>query len=148
LGLKRGVKIEKKEKTVVLSLEKTTKEAKSLWGTYWALITNMVKGVTEGYEKKLELNGTGYKVSVSGKKLLLELGYSHPITIEAPEGISFMVEKNVITVLGIDKQVVGEIAAQIRSKRKVEPYKGKGLRYIDEFVRRKSGKKAAGEGAK
>ena len=107
----------------------------------------MIEGVIKGFEKKLELQGTGYRVSLQGKKLVMALGYSHPVEFEAPEGIEFQVDKNIITVTGIDKQQVGEIAAVIRSKRKVEPYKGKGLRYVGEYVIRKEGKKAVGEGA-
>ena len=142
------IEVEMKDKAVVVSLKNKAQKNTALWGTSRMLIANMVKGVTEGYEKKLELFGTGYKSSVSGKKLVMELGYSHPVEIDAPEGIQFTAEKNIITVAGIDKQLVGETAAQIRSKRKVEPYKGKGLRYSGEIVRRKVGKRAAGEGDK
>jgi large subunit ribosomal protein L6 len=122
-------------------------ETKALWGTYRALITNCILGVSQGFQKKLEINGTGYNATLNGKKLVLKLGYSHPIEMETPDGITFEVEKNLITVSGIDKQKVGQIAAEIRSKRKVEPYKGKGIKYEDELVRRKVGKKAAGEGS-
>lgn len=149
LGIHPSVIIEMADKVVTVK-PKDIKEPKSsaLWGTFRVLVSNMVTGVTDGFEKKLELIGTGYKSSVSGKKLVLELGYSHPIEMIAPEGIQFVAEKNIITVAGIDKQLVGEIAAQIRGKRKVEPYKGKGLRYQGEEVRRKVGKRAAGEGDK
>jgi len=112
------------------------------WGTYQALIQNMIIGVTKGFEKRLVFEGVGYKAAVNGNKLVLSLGYSHPIEIEAPEGISFKVEKNIITVAGIDKFLVGQIAAIIRSKRKPEPYKGKGIRYENEIIKRKAGKKA------
>lgn len=120
--------------------------AKALWGTYRMLIANMVEGVTKGFEKKLELVGTGYKVAVNGKKMVLELGFSHPVEVEAPAGITFEAEKNMITVKGIDKQMVGEMAAEIRAKKKVEPYKGKGIHYVGEYIRRKEGKRVAGEG--
>lgn len=113
------------------------------WGTTRALINNMIKGVTEGFEKKLELHGVGYRAAVEGDKLVLGLGFSHPVEIKTPSGINFKVEKNVITVSGIDKQLVGQMAAEVRKKRKPEPYKGKGIRYMGEVVRRKAGKKAA-----
>lgn len=148
LELHPTMTVEQKDNQLLVRPKDESVKNSALWGTSRMLIANMVKGVTEGYEKKLELNGTGYKSSVSGKKLVLELGYSHPVEVVAPEGIQFAAEKNVITVSGIDKQLVGEISAQIRSKRKVEPYKGKGIRYAGEFVRRKVGKRAAGEGDK
>ena len=96
------------------------------------------------FEKKLEVNGVGFRVAVQDNKLVLNLGFSHPIEIKTPEGISFEVEKNIITVSGIDKQMVGQVAANIREQKKPEPYKGKGIRYIDEIIRRKAGKKAVG----
>lgn len=107
----------------------------------------MVSGVTSGFEKKLEVNGVGYKVAISGKKLTLHLGFSHPIDIMLPDGVDGKVEKNGITLSSIDKQLVGEIAAHIRKLRKPEPYKGKGIKYFDEIVRRKAGK-AGKAGAK
>ena len=116
---------------------------KALWGLFRSLIYNMVIGVTEGFEKKLEINGVGYKANISGKNLVLNVGYSHPVEFNIPEGIDCKVEANVITVSGIDKQQVGEVAANIRKVRKPEPYKGKGIKYIDEIVRRKAGKAAA-----
>jgi large subunit ribosomal protein L6 len=100
----------------------------------------MVKGVSEGFKKQLEINGIGYRAAVSGNKLTLNLGYSHPIDYVTPEGIQVNVEKNVITISGIDKQKVGQVAAEIRSFRKPEPYKGKGVKYMDETIRRKAGK--------
>lgn len=121
-----------------------TKDNLALWGLMRALIANMVKGVKEGFEKKLEIEGVGYRASLAGQKLVLNIGFSHPVEVEPPAGIKFGVEKNVITVSGIDKQLVGQVAAQIRDIRKPEPYKGKGIRYSDEIVRRKIGKKAAG----
>ena len=113
---------------------------RALWGLFVRLIENMVKGVTEGFEKKLEINGVGYKVSVQGKVLKLEVGFSHEVDFPVPEGLEISVEKNVITVSGIDKQLVGETAARIRRVRKPEPYKGKGIKYADEVIRRKAGK--------
>ena len=106
------------------------------------LIANSIKGVTEGWKKQLELVGTGYRSEVQGNKLVLTVGYSHPVIIEAPEGITFKVEKSVINVDGIDKQVVGQISANIRASRPPEPYKGKGVKYVGEYIRRKAGKAA------
>lgn len=113
---------------------------KALWGTFRALLANALAGVTSGFEKKLEIVGVGYKAQTSGQKLTLNLGYSHPVELEAPAGLAVQVEKNTITVSGIDKQAVGEFAALIRSMRKPEPYKGKGIKYQDEVIRRKAGK--------
>lgn len=125
----------------------TSKDHRALWGLWQRLLQNMVHGVSKGFEKKLELQGVGYRVAVNGKALTLNLGYSHPIDFPLPAGIEASVEKNTITLKGIDKQLVGEIAARIRSLRKPEPYKGKGIRYADEVVRRKAGK-AGKAGAK
>ncbi len=119
---------------------KNREEEKAQWGLFRSLINNMVKGVEEGFERKLEINGVGYKAAVSGNKLILNVGYSNPREFEFPEGITIAVEGNVITVSGIDKQVVGETAAQIRKIRKPEPYKGKGIKYSDEIIIRKEGK--------
>lgn len=111
-------------------------------GTNRAIIANFVKGVSEGWSKTLEIVGTGYRSEVRGKDLVLTVGYSHPVTITAPEGIDFKVEKSDVTVSGIDKELVGLIAARVRAVRPPEPYKGKGIRYKDEVVRRKAGKAA------
>ena len=140
------VVVEIKEKEIIVSVknEKNKKE-RAFWGLFRSLINNMVVGVTEGFEKKLEVNGVGYRVALSGKKLVLNVGYSHPVEFELPEGITMSVEANVITVIGIDKQLVGEVSAKIRKVRKPEPYKGKGIKYIDEVIRRKEGK-TAGKG--
>lgn len=115
---------------------------RALWGLTHRLLENMITGVTKGFEKKLEVNGVGYKVSLQGTTLKLDVGYSHDVDFPAPKGITLHVEKNVITVAGIDRQQVGEIASQIRRIRKPEPYKGKGIKYIDEVIRRKAGKAA------
>jgi len=115
---------------------------KALWGTNRKLIANMVEGVSKGFEKKLEVNGVGYSTSASGNKLTLSVGYSHPVVFTLPQGLAVVVEKNIITVSGIDKQLVGDISAQIRKIRPPEPYKGKGIKYIDEQIRRKAGKSA------
>ncbi|MBI3114951.1 MAG: 50S ribosomal protein L6 [Candidatus Kerfeldbacteria bacterium] len=125
------------------------KDDRALWGLFRVLIQNMVTGVTKGFEKRLEVQGVGYRAEAGGKTLKLFLGFSHPVAFPLPEGVEAKVEKNVIVVTGIDKQLVGAVAADIRSLRKPEPYKGKGIRYVDEVVRRKAGKvvKAAGAGS-
>ncbi|MFH1175531.1 MAG: 50S ribosomal protein L6 [bacterium] len=141
-----GVSLKMEEGQIIVE-PKNAKEKKNraIWGLTRALIANMVKGVVEGYEKRLEVNGVGYKANMQGKKLVLALGFSHPVEIETPEGIEITAEKNVITIKGIDKQLVGETAAKIRSKKKPEPYKGKGIKYSYEVIKRKVGKKAAGK---
>ena len=125
---------------VAVSRPNDLKKMKSLHGLTRTLINNMVIGVTEGFEKKLEVNGVGYKASKSGNKLVLNLGYSHPVEMIDPEGIESVVDGNNITVKGIDKEKVGQYAAEIRDKRRPEPYKGKGIKYADEHIRRKVGK--------
>jgi len=126
----------------VLKKDEADKKIMALWGLSRALVANLVKGVKEGYEKKLEIEGVGYRVAVQGNKLVLSIGFSHPVEIETPQGIEFKVEKNVIVVSGIDKELVGQTAADIRSRRKPEPYKGKGIRYQGEVIKIKAGKKA------
>lgn len=126
---------------VVVSRPNDLKRMKSLHGLTRTLIANMVIGVTKGYEKVLEINGVGYRAQKQGKKLVLTLGYSHPVEMEDPEGIETVLDgQNKITVKGIDKQKVGQWAAEIRDKRRPEPYKGKGIKYADETIRRKEGK--------
>ncbi len=113
---------------------------RSQWGTARTLIANMIKGVTEGFSKKLEVNGVGYRVNLAGRNLNLIVGYSHDVVYPLPEGIDALVEGNTITIIGRDNQLVGEVAAQIRRVRKPEPYKGKGIKYTTEVIRRKAGK--------
>ena len=125
---------------VVVGRPNDLKKMKSLHGLTRTLINNMVIGVSNGYERKLEVNGVGYKAQKSGKKLTLSLGYSHPVEMEDPEGIETTVEGNIITVKGIDKEKVGQFASEIRDKRRPEPYKGKGIKYSTEVIRRKEGK--------
>ena len=133
------VKVEGAEITV--SRPNDLKRNKSLHGLTRTLINNMVIGVTDGYEKKLEVNGVGYRAAKQGKKLVLNLGYSHPVEMEDPEGVETVVEgTNIIFVRGIDKEKIGQYAAEIRDKRRPEPYKGKGIKYADEHIRRKVGK--------
>ena len=138
----REIKIEKSENQLIVSVAKKTKKSAALWGLSRVLLVNMVEGVKNGFEKKLEIEGVGYKVALQGKDLLLNLGYSHPIEFKAVDGIEFKVEKNTITVRGINKETVGQIAANIRKLRKPEPYKGKGIHYLGEAIKRKAGKKA------
>ena len=116
---------------------------KALWGTYASHIKNMINGVNNGFEKKLVIEGVGYKSEVTGNSLKLALGFSHPIIMDIPEGLKITSEKNVITVSGVDKEAVGQFSAKIRDFKKPEPYKGKGIRYDGEYIRRKQGKKAA-----
>lgn len=126
----------------VITVEQKTDdvEATEFHGLTRTLIDNMVKGVSEGFKKELEINGIGYRASVSGDKLVLNLGYSHPIEYIIPEGIHVAVEKNIMVVSGADKQKVGQVSAEIRAFRKPEPYKGKGVKYVTEHIRRKAGK--------
>ena len=132
------IKVEGAE--VVVTRPNDLKKMKSLHGLTRTLINNMVVGVTTGFEKKLEVNGVGYRAAKQGKTLNLSLGYSHPVNMEDPAGIETVVEGNIITVKGIDKEKVGQFAAEIRDKRRPEPYKGKGIKYVDETIRRKVGK--------
>ena len=128
------------DNVVTCEVAKKTKEASALWGTTRARLANMVQGVTEGFQKKLELQGVGYRAALKGKDLELSLGFSHPIKIKASDSITFLVEKEIITISGPDIVEVGQIAADIRQLRPPEPYKGKGVRYVGEIVRRKVGK--------
>ena len=135
-----GVRIEGAEAFVEPTTH--TKKTPALWGLTRSLIANMVTGVSLGFAKKLEFEGIGYRISVDGANLVMLVGFSHPVKIPAPKGITLLVEKNVITISGIDKELVGQTAAHIRSIRPTEPYKGKGIRYQGEIIRRKAGKKA------
>ena len=132
--------IEEKDGHVIVSRPNDLKKMKSLHGLTRTLINNMVVGVTDGYTKELEVNGVGYRASKSGNKLTLNLGYSHPVEMVDPDGIESAVDGNKIIIKGIDKEKVGQYAAEIRDKRRPEPYKGKGIKYADEVIRRKVGK--------
>ena len=135
------MEIKQEDGNVIVTRPNDLKKMKSLHGLTRTLIANMIHGVTEGYEKKLEVNGVGYKAAKAGKKLTLSLGYSHPVEMEDPEGIETVLDgQNIIIVKGIDKEKVGQFAAEIRDKRRPEPYKGKGIKYADEVIRRKVGK--------
>lgn len=143
------ISVEIKDNQIVLSRTSDEKPAKALHGLWRALVNNMVMGVSEGFQKRLEIVGVGYKAELRGKKLQLALGYSHPIVFSPPDGIKIEVPQPTnITISGADKQLVGQVAAKIRSFRPPEPYKGKGVKYEGEFIRRKAGKAAATVGAK
>lgn len=150
-GPKGELKREFKTKTVAININGnevtlTPKNqenlVRALWGTYAAHIKNMLKGVTLGYEKKLEVEGVGYKWEVAGEQVKLSLGFSHPVFMQIPAGLKVIAEKNALTITGMDKDVVGEFSANIRDLKKPEPYKGKGIHYQGEYIRRKQGKKA------
>jgi len=135
-----GVNVEVKENEAVVTRESDEKEHRSKHGLVRTLVNNMVVGVTEGFSKKLEVNGVGFKVALAGTDLKMSLGFSHEIVYKLPEGITAKVDKNTIVVSGISKQAVGQAAAEIRAFKKPEPYKGKGIKYSDERILRKSGK--------
>lgn len=143
LHLPRGIEVEVKDGMVNVTRKSNAKSDMANHGTIRALINNNIKGVTTGWSKQLELVGTGFRAEVAGKTLSLTVGYNHPVKIEAPEGITFKVEKAIITVEGANREVVGQVSAVIRAVRPPEPYKGKGIKYTDEVIRRKAGKAAA-----
>lgn len=136
------IKVELEKNEILISPQIDTKQTKAFFGLTVALLNNMLKGVVEGYERQLEIQGVGYKAVMEGKDIVMQIGFSHPVNILAPENIEFSVEKNIITVKGFDKQLVGNTAAHIRKIRPPEPYKGKGIRWVGEIVRKKVGKKA------
>jgi large subunit ribosomal protein L6 len=137
------VSFDKEKNEITTSVENSEKkDLRARWGLAVRLIQGMIAGVIGGFEKKLEMVGIGFKVSQTGNKLVLEVGFSHPVNFELPPGISAKIEKNIITISGIDKQLVGEMAARIRRIKRPEPYKGKGIKYVDEVIKRKAGKAA------
>jgi large subunit ribosomal protein L6 len=136
----RAISVVIEDNQIVCSIGKQTKQSAALWGTTRARLANMVKGVTEGFRRQLELHGVGYRAQVKGKDLEMTLGFSHPVKIAAPAGITFTVNKEVIDIEGINNELVGQVAAEIRAWRPPEPYKGKGVHYMGEHVRRKVGK--------
>ena len=140
--MRDDVTVEVADGTVTLSPASDSIASRALWGTYASLLHSMVKGVTEGFEKKLEIEGVGYRAEAQGQKLTINVGFSHPVLMDVPEGLTCIVEKNVITITGIDKHAVGQFAANVRKVKKPEPYKGKGIRYQGEHIIRKQGKKA------
>jgi large subunit ribosomal protein L6 len=138
------IKAELKDGKVFVSLQEKDSSSKSdraLWGLFRALIFNMIAGVVKGFEKKLEIEGVGYKAALDGQDLKLNVGFTNPVKVKCPLGIKFLVEKNIIVVSGVDKEAVGQISAIIRKVKKAEPYKGKGIKYLGEKIRRKEGKK-------
>src|SRR3989338_3172551 len=139
---KKDITIEQKGDEINLALAKKNLLTKALWGTYASHIRNMIEGVSNGYKKTLIIEGVGYRAEVSGSNLILHIGYSHTVPVPFPPGITVQVAKNILTVNGTDKELVGYFTARIRSLRKPEPYKGKGIRYDNEVIRRKQGKKA------
>jgi large subunit ribosomal protein L6 len=136
------VSVEIKDNSIVMNRVGEDKASSAFWGTYRSLANNMVIGLSTGFTKQLIFNGVGYRAAVKGNVLELNLGFSHPINFEIPKGITITVEKNTITIKGSDKQLVGQVAAEIRGYRPPEPYKGKGIRYADEHIIRKAGKTA------
>ena len=136
------VEIVQEDSKVIVKMKSNSKFARSMYGTARAIINNMVAGVSKGFLKQLQLEGVGYKADVSGKVLNMSLGYSHPILFDIPENVNIKVERNIITVSSFNKELVGSVAAKIRSFRKPEPYKGKGVKYVDEKIIRKAGKTA------
>ncbi len=138
--LPSAMEIKQEDGHILISRPNDIKKMKSLHGLTRSLLNNMVVGVTDGYTKELEVNGVGYRASKSGNKLTLNLGYSHPVIMEDPQGVESTVDGNKIIIKGIDKEKVGQYAANIRDKRRPEPYKGKGIKYMDEVIRRKVGK--------
>lgn len=150
LSYKLGVEFEALRENdklrVVPKRTELSKELKAAWGLHRAKLGNIIRGVSTGFEKKLELEGIGYRASIQGGRLILNLGFSHPIELKIPDGIKASVEKNVITVAGADKYLVGQFAADIKAQKPPEPYKGKGVRYQGEVIKRKAGKKAVAAG--
>ncbi len=145
LKIRPEVKVvwEESEKNILVSVNEDSPDqrfARAMWGTTRSLIQNMILGVTKGYQKKLEVVGVGWSASVSGSTLELKVGYANPVLVDIPSGLDVKVERAIITVKGIDKHMVGEFSASVRAKRKPEPYNGKGVKYLDEVIRRKSGK--------
>ena len=140
LDTKNSVIVKIENNQIVFAPKGEDRQSQAFWGTYRSISSNIITGITKGFEKKLEINGVGYRAAIKGNTLELLLGFSHPITYNIPKDISITVEKNIISVKGNDKQLVGQVAADIRSFRPPEPYKGKGVKYIDETILRKAGK--------
>ena len=138
-----GVKVKLEGGNVVVTRDSDSRDHRARHGLMRALLANMVKGVTDGFERKLEINGVGYRAEVTGQKLTMALGYSHPVIYDLPKGIGAKVDKNIVILTGSDREMLGETAAKVRSFRPPEPYKGKGVKYIEETIRRKVGKTGA-----
>jgi large subunit ribosomal protein L6 len=142
LNILPGIKIEQDGSTLNVSKEVETPETGRLYGLMRTLVDNMVIGVSQGFTRALEINGVGFRAAVAGDTITLSLGFSHPVIFTLPQGVEAKIEKNVITLTGFDKQLVGQVAANIRALKKPEPYKGKGIKYVEETIRRKAGKTA------
>jgi large subunit ribosomal protein L6 len=142
LELMPDLKLEQADNIMTLSKEVETPETQRSFGLMRTLINNMVVGVSQGFQRQLEINGVGFRASVAGNTITLSLGFSHPVNFVLPQGVEAKVEKNVITLTGFDKQAVGQVAANLRALKKPEPYKGKGIKYVEEHIRRKPGKTA------
>ncbi len=141
------INVEIKDNAIILTPLKEHKQARANWGTMAALIRNAIEGVSTGFTRTLEIEGIGFKAAMEGVNLTLNVGFTHPVKYQTPAGVKISIEKNIIKVFGINKNLVGQVAAQIRKIRKPEPYKGKGIHYTGEVVRRKVGKKVAGVGS-
>ncbi len=142
LDTKGNVDVKIENGNIVFASKGSERKDSAFWGTYRSLSQNIIIGLTEGFKKQLEINGVGYRAAVNGNVLELQLGFSHPINYEFPKDVKILVEKNLLTISGDDKQVIGQIAAEIRAFRPPEPYKGKGVKYADEVIIRKAGKTA------
>jgi large subunit ribosomal protein L6 len=141
-SLHSDVELSVADNVATLKPARDTRQAKALWGTMRSNLNNMVVGVTEGFTRKLEINGVGYRATMQGNKLVLSLGFSHPVEMEVPAGLKVAVENNTsVTITGADKQLLGQFASEVRAKRPPEPFKGKGVKYADEYIVRKEGKK-------
>ena len=141
-SLHSEVELSVSDNVATLKPARDTRQAKALWGTMRSNLNNMVVGVTEGFTRKLEINGVGYRAAMQGNKLVLSLGFSHPVEMEVPAGLKVAVENNTsVTITGADKQLLGQFASEVRAKRPPEPFKGKGVKYADEYIVRKEGKK-------
>ena len=141
-SLHSDVELSVADNVATLKPARDTRQAKALWGTMRSNLNNMVVGVTEGFTRKLEINGVGYRAAMQGNKLVLSLGFSHPVEMEVPAGLKVAVENNTsITITGADKQLLGQFASEVRAKRPPEPFKGKGVKYAEEYIVRKEGKK-------
>ena len=141
-SLHSDVELSVADNVATLKPIRNTRQAKALWGTMRSNLNNMVVGVTEGFTRKLEINGVGYRATMQGNKLVLSLGFSHPVEMEVPAGLKVAVENNTsVTITGADKQLLGQFASEVRAKRPPEPFKGKGVKYADEYIVRKEGKK-------
>jgi large subunit ribosomal protein L6 len=142
LDTKNNVDVKIEDAQIIFTPKGEDRQNRAYWGTYRSLAQNIVVGLTQGFQKQLEINGVGYRAAVKGNILELQLGFSHPVNYEFPKGLQISVEKNIITIKGDDKQVVGQVAAEVRGFRPPEPYKGKGVKYVEEHIIRKAGKTA------